>query len=124
MKKPSDQAGGFGEGFLEWMGSREGLESMEALDWVFNALDGARVDPSERKIIWPDDQSLSIEQSVDRIMKGSGLDNLVILSHVIGWLRLEYIPEGLDEDQMERFENQIDSWVEEYENRLSLSSDS
>jgi hypothetical protein len=87
-------------------------------------LDGARVDPSERKIIWPDDQSLSIEQSVDRIRKGSGLDNLVILSHVIGWLRLEYIPEGLDEDQMERFENQIDSWVEEYENRLSLSSDS
>jgi len=97
---------------------------MEALDWVFNALDGARVDPSERKIIWSDDQSLSIEQSVDRIRKDSGLDNLVILSHVIGWLRLEYIPEGLDEDQMERFENQIDSWLEEYEKRLPLSSDS
>ena len=124
MKKPSDQAGGFGEGLSEWMGSRKGLQSMEALDWVFNALDGARVDPSERKIIWSDDQSLSIEQSVDRIRKDSGLDNLVILSHVIGWLRLEYIPEGLDEDQMERFENQIDSWLEEYENRLPLSSDS
>ena len=97
---------------------------MEAVDRVFNALDGARVDPSERKIIWPDEQSLSIEQSVDRIKKDSGLDNRVILSHVIGWLQLEYIPQGLDEDQMERFENQIDSWLEEYENRLPLSPDS
>ena len=124
MKKPSDQAGGFGEGFLDWMGSREGLESMEAVDRVFNALDGARVDPSERRIIWSDEQSLSIEQSVDRIRKDSGLDSRVILSHVIGWLQMEYIPEGLDEDQMERFENQIDSWLEEYENRLPLSPDS
>jgi hypothetical protein len=124
MKKPSEQAGGFGEGYLEWMGYREGLESMEAVDWVFNALDGARVDPSERKIICPDDQSLSIEQSVDRIRKDSGLDSRVIMSHVIGWLQLEYIPEGLDEDQMERFENQIDSWVKEYENRLPLPTDS
>ena len=46
MKKPSDRAGGFGQGFSEWMDSRESLESMEALDWVFNALDGTRVDPS------------------------------------------------------------------------------
>jgi hypothetical protein len=103
VKKPSDQAGGFGENFSEWPGSRKSLESMEALDWVFNALDGARVDAAERKTIWSDDQSVSIERSVDRLRKGSGLNKLVILSHVIGWLRLECIPEGLDEDQMGRF---------------------
>jgi hypothetical protein len=28
---------------------------------------------------------------------------------------MEYIPEGLYEDQMEQFENQIERWVEKYE---------
>jgi hypothetical protein len=123
MKKPKSRAGGFLEDFSEWMGSREGLESMDAMDAVYIALDGARVDPSDRKIIWPGGQGLSIEQSVERIRKDSGLDARVILSHVIGWLQLEYVPEALDEEQMERFENQIDAWVEEYENGHPPASD-
>jgi len=123
MKKLSRQGGGFFENFLEWMGSREGLESMDALDCVFNALDGAKVDPLGRKIIWSDDQSLSIEQTVERIRRDSGLDKAVILSHVIAWLQMEYVPEGLDETQMEQFENQIDSWVTKYEKKLPPLSD-
>jgi hypothetical protein len=34
-----------------------------------------------------------------------------------------YTPEGLDEEQMERFENQIESWVEEYKKTLRSASD-
>ena len=123
MKKPSYPAGDLLEGFLEWMGTREGLESMEALDCVFNALDGATVEASERKIIWPDGQRLSIEQSVERIHKNSGLDRQAILSHLIGWLQMEYEPEGLDADQMQRFENQIDAWIAKYEGTLPTASD-
>jgi hypothetical protein len=37
---------------------------------------------------------------------------------------MEYIPEGLDEKQMELFENQVESWVEEYENDPPLTTDS
>jgi hypothetical protein len=124
MKKSSSRGGGFLEGFFEWMGSSEGAESMEASDCVFNALDGARVDSSERRIIWPDGKSLSIDQSVKRIKKDSGFDGEVILGHLIGWLQMGYTPEGLDEEQMERFENQIESWVEEYEGTLHPASDS
>ena len=51
MKKSSSRAGDFMDGFLEWVGSSEGAESVDALDCVFNALDGARVDPFERRII-------------------------------------------------------------------------
>ena len=116
MNKLSRQGGGFLENILEWMGSREGLESMEALD-------SAKVDPVGRKIIWSDDQSLNIEQTVERIRQDSCLDKVVILSHVIGWLQMEYVLDGLDETQMEQFENQIDSWVAEYENILSPLSD-
>jgi hypothetical protein len=109
MKKSSTRPGGFLEDFLAWMGSPEGAESMDVLDYVFNALDGATVDPVKRRIHWPDGESLSIDQSVDRIGKDSGLDRQSILSHLIGWLQMEYIPEGLDEKQMELFENQIES---------------
>jgi len=123
MKKSSNRSGGFGDDFSEWVGSSEGEESMEVLDCVFNALDGARVDPFERRIIWPDGKSLNIDQSVGRIRKDSGFDNQAILSHLIGWLQMEYTPEGFDEEQMERFENQIESWVEEYENDLPPKSD-
>jgi hypothetical protein len=123
MKKPSYPAGDLLEDFLEWMGTREGLKSMEALDGVFNGLEGATVEASERKIIWPDGQRLSIEQSVERIHKNSGLDRQAILSHLIGWLQMEYEPEGLDADQMQRFENQIDAWVAKYDGALPTTSD-
>ena len=121
MKKPSYPAGDLLEGFLDWMGTREGLASMDALDCVFNALEGATVEASERKIIWPDAQRLSIEQSVERIHKYSGLDRQAILSHLIGWLQMEYEPQGLDEDQMQRFEKQIDVWVAKYDGALPTS---
>jgi len=124
MKKPSNRPGSFWHDFPEWLGSSEGVESMEAVDYVFNALDGARVDSSERRIVWPDGESLSISQSVDRIKKDSGFDGQLILIHLIGWLQMGYTPEGLDEKQMEQFENQIESWVQEYENGLYPGSDS
>jgi len=124
MKKPSSPAGDFLEGFLDWMGSREGLESINVLDGVFNALEGATVEVSERKIIWPDAQALSIEQSVERLHKTSGLDRQAILSHLIGWLQMEYEPQGLDEDQMQRFEKQIDAWVAKYDGSLPTTSES
>ena len=123
MKKPSWPASDLLEGFSEWLETREGLESMDALDCVFNALDGAAVEASEKKIIWPDGQRLSIEQSVERIHKNSGLDRHAILSHLIGWLQMEYEPKGLDADQMERFENQIDAWIAKYEGTLPTASD-
>lgn len=124
MKKASTQSGGFMEDFLEWMGSPEGAESMDALDYVFNALDGVIVDPVKRRINWPNGESLSIDQSVDRMSKDSGLDRQSILGHLIGWLQMEYMPEGLNEKQMELFENQIENWVEKYENDPPPTTDS
>jgi hypothetical protein len=96
---------------------------MDALDSVFNALEGATVEASEKKIIWPDGQRLSIEQSVERIHKHSGVDRQAILSHLIGWLQMEYEPQGLDEDQMRRFEKQIDAWIAKYDGALPTTSD-
>jgi len=124
MKRRLPLESDFMEGFAKWMGSEQGLQSIEASEWVFDAFDGASVDTSEKRIIWPDGQSLSIEQSVERIQEKSGFDKHDILSHIIGWLQMEYVPEGLDDKQMQMFESQINDWVEDYEKILiQLSSD-
>ncbi len=121
MKKSPGIETDFMKGFAKWMGSEEGLQSMEALDYVFEALDGAEVDIAEKKIIWADGQILTIEQSAERIQKQAGLDMYAILSHIIGWLQMEYVPKELDDKQMEMFEYHIDVWVEEFEDRLIKS---
>ena len=51
MKKSQRLDADFMEGFSEWAASREGLESMEALDYVFAVLDGARVDLSKKNYL-------------------------------------------------------------------------
>jgi len=122
MKRRSHLESDFMEGFAQWMGSEEGLQSMNALECVSDALDGASVDTFEKRIIWPDKQRLSIEQSVERIQEKSGLDKHAILSHIIGWLQMEYVPEGLDDKQMGMFESQINNWVKEYEEMRIQSS--
>ena len=115
MKKPRREIG-FWEDFGQWMESEEGRESMDALDSVSDALEGASVDLSEKKIIWCDGQRLTIEQSAERIQAQSGLDKQAIVNHIIGWLQMGYVPEGLDDEQMEVFESHIEAWIEEYEN--------
>jgi hypothetical protein len=116
MKKQSSRSDDFFDDFLDWMDSPEGTQSTEILYYVSDVLEGARVNPTERKIIWPDGESMSIEQGVERIKKDSGFDGIEVLVHVIGWLQMGYTPEGLNEKQMEQFENQIECWVEHYEN--------
>ena len=88
---------------------------MDALDSVLDALEGASVDLSEKRIIWSDGQRLTIEQSAERIQERSGLERLAIINHLIGWLQMEYVPEGLDDKQMEMFESHIDAWIDEFE---------
>ena len=103
------------EGFAQWLESEEGLQSLEAVDCVYNALDGASVDISEKKIIWSDGQRLTIEQSAERIHSEVNLCQAAIINHIIGWLQMEYVPEGLDDEQMEMFESHINAWVKEGE---------
>ena len=46
------------------------------------------------------------------------MDVCPILSHIIGWLQMEYEPKGLDEKQMEIFESRIEEWTDELELNL------
>jgi hypothetical protein len=105
----------FCEGFRQWLDSDQGETSIEALEAVSEALQDADVDTLKRRIIWPDGNRLTIEQTAARIHEESGADLKSITSHVVGWLEMIFEPMGLDEKQMEIFEAQIEAWIEKYE---------
>ena len=118
MKRVPEPANDFIDGFSKWLESEDGQHSMEAVDYVFEALKGADLDIAGRRIVWADGQKLTIDQSVKKIYKQKGLNIEAIRSHIIGWLELGYEPKGLDDEQMELFESQINAWIDEYGNSL------
>ena len=98
--------------FFRWLSSAEGQGSVQACDEVSDALEKASVDLAARKIIWEDGVPLSIVETARRIHEQAGLPLETIESLVIGWLEMVYEPKGLDEQQMEEFENRIEKWLE------------
>ena len=105
----------FFEGFHQWLDSEQGEVSVEALDAVEDALADADIDITQRLIVWSDSEQLSIDRTAEKIQQKSGADLSRIESHVIGWLEMNYVPNGLNEKEMELFEIQIGDWVDDYE---------
>jgi hypothetical protein len=116
MKRAPEAENDFVEGFFKWLESEDGQHSMEAVDYVFEALKGSDLDIAGRRIVWADGQKLTIDQSVEKIYRQTGMNIEDIRSHIIGWLELGYEPKDLHEEQLELFESQINTWIDEYGN--------
>jgi hypothetical protein len=97
------------------VGVRRGASIYGSGDCVYDALNGASVDICEKTIIWSDGQRLTIEQMRRESIVRRTCARIPLISHIIGWLQMEYVPEGLDDEQMEMFESRISAWVEEGE---------
>jgi hypothetical protein len=84
---------------------------------VLDALDRAStsVDAREQRIVWHDGSRLSIEEAARKIHSKSGSALDMVQSHVVCWLEMHYEPEGLDENQMEEFEQLIELWIAPYD---------
>jgi hypothetical protein len=100
--------------FFDWLESPDGEESLQVINDVQSALDGATVDLKERKIIWKDGQRLTIDESASKIKKDNdaGIDS--IKNRIISWLEMDYVPEGLTEKESKTFEKRIDDWIRDY----------
>ena len=59
----------FVDGFLEWMGSREGRQCIEVRDVLWGLLEDVELDAKQRQLIWPDAERLDLVQSIQRIQK-------------------------------------------------------
>jgi len=90
-------------------------EFQQDLFAVLDALKRASVDARERKIVWHDGTRLSIEDAARIIHTESGVPGDIVQCHVVCWLQIHYEPEGLDEDQMEEFEQLIEPWTAPYD---------
>jgi hypothetical protein len=103
----------FIDGFLEWMDSAEGQDSIEALDVVLDALEHAGVDAKRRKIVWHDGKRLSIEESVERIHAAHpDVPRDQIENHVCGWL--ESCAPDSSEGQLEELDRLTGPWLADY----------
>ena len=54
----------FVDGFLEWMGSREGRQCIEVHDVFWDLLEDVQLDAKQRQLIWPDAERLDLVQSI------------------------------------------------------------
>jgi hypothetical protein len=102
----------FEEGFLDWMDSPDGEQSMEVMDTVFALLEDVEVDAKARQLIWPDGQRLSIDESVQRIhAEYSQFPGERIEDRLISWLEMGYDPENYSEKQLDELDRLTERWI-------------
>jgi len=82
---------------------------------IGDALKDASVDARAQRIVCKDGSRLTIEETAARIASRSRLQLESVQFHVVGWLQTHYEPQGLDDEQMEEFEELIERWTDPYE---------
>ena len=98
------------------MVSPRGQLSLEITDIIRVMLEKADVDGKNRKIIWPDGQRLSIDESVKRICQEHGqLPSELVESRLIGWLEMEFAPESYSQEQLDELD-ELDVLTEQWVN--------
>jgi len=100
-------------------------ESSEVLDYVWSVLrEGVEVDEVNRKIVWPDGGRLSIPETVQRLHRQfPDFRQDDIEGRVLSWLELEYVPQNYTPAQMDKFEELVCNWVDEYRGTILLRSE-
>jgi hypothetical protein len=94
----------FVDGFLEWMGSREGRQCIEVRDVLWDLLEDAELDAKQRQLIWPDAERLDLVQSIQRIQKlypdfpGHEIEEVVL-----NWIDMGYDPKNYSQAQRRPF---------------------
>jgi hypothetical protein len=114
-KRMPEQSGDMLGGFFEWLNSEHGEKSEIAMEAVNEALERATLDVKQRKIVFADGKKMTLEQAAKKIETTSKAGLREITQHIIGWMQMDYVPEGLTEKQMEKFEDQMEQWTEPYE---------
>lgn len=103
----------FAEGFLDWMDSSEGQLSIEVSDALWDLLEDVKLDAPRRKFIWPDAQSLSLDQSVQRIhQQYPHFPRERIDSFIVSWIE-HYAPESYSPEQLDELDRLVEQWLED-----------
>jgi hypothetical protein len=108
----------FAEEFLDWMDSPEGQSSIEVSDVLWELMEDVQLDARQRKIIWPNGQGLSIDQSVERIHKlYPKFPFERIASFLTSWIE-QYAPETYSKGQLDELDRLTEEWIDQYERKV------
>ena len=130
-EQPQDSIFGdnpFVDGFLEWMGSREGQQCIEAHDVLWDLLEDVQLDAKQRQLIWPDakctarKQRLDLDQSVQRIQKlHSDFARDEIEEFLLDWIDMGYDPENYSQAQLDELDELTEKWVADHLRKAKIS---
>jgi len=105
----------FVEGFLEWMDSPEGQRSIEVSDTLWPLMDAVQLDARRRELIWPDDQRLDLDKSIERILQQyPDFPPARVESFLISWLE-HYSPKNYSQQQLHELDELTEEWINERE---------
>ena len=118
----------FVDGFLDWMGSPEGQQSIEVHDVLWDLLEDVQLDAKQRQLIWPDakrtarQQRLDLDQSVQRIQKlHPGFPRGEVEEFLLDWIDMGYDPENYSKAQLEELDKLTEKWVADHFRKAKIS---
>lgn len=117
----------FVDGFLEWMGSREGQQCIEVHDVLWDLLEDVQLDAKQRQLIWPDakctarKERLDIDQSVQRIQKlHPDFPRDKLEEFLLDWI-MGYDPENYSQEQLDELDKLTEKWVADHLRKAKMS---
>ena len=105
----------FVDGLLDYMGSPEGQRSIEISDVLWELIENVQLDAGRRELIWPEDQHLSFDQSIERIQQAyPDFPRERIASFLISWVG-NCAPEAYSQAQLDELDRLTEPWLDELE---------
>ena len=112
-----------GKGLDESDDYREAL-SEEVLEAIWQRLENVQLDARQRQFIWPDQKALTFKSSAQRLQKEfPTFPRELIETHLIGWIEMEYVPQGCSEKELNEFERLTEKWVDALDDQLETRSE-
>ena len=97
------------------MGSREGQQSIEVRDVLWDLLEHVQLDAKQRKLIWPDAERLDLEQSIQRVQKMyPDFPRDEVEEFLLNWIDMGYDPENYSQAQLDELDSLTERWVADH----------
>lgn len=112
-------------GSEQWVESFEDGVYEDARDAVLDSIEQIeRLDPGNRKLVWSGRSPLSFDDSVVRICAAyPTLPEVLIRSHLFGWLEQGELPGDLSDEEMEELDSLMEPWIDDLETVRYQTSD-
>jgi hypothetical protein len=116
-KRPSSKAlekGNFMDDFYDWLESDEANQYQEIQAFIEDSMEGVELDTKKRLFIFKKKRR-TFNEVVEWIQSEMKREDVTdIKTCLINWMEMSYVPEHIDEDDvdaMDAFEDEVQKWV-------------